>query len=236
MRLHRFFTKEPILGNRIVVKDEHLLHQWRNVFRYNTGTTLVIFDGSGKEFEAVIEKISNREAELNLLGEKQGVVCSSGPTLYQSLIKKDKMEWVVEKATELGVAKIVPIVSERSEKKGFNLERARRIAIEASEQCGRADVPVVGEIISLDESLEQSGDLVIFDSSGKSLELKAKSSKLKPLSLFIGPEGGWSEKELKFFRENNAEIFSLGKLTLRAETAAVVTLGLITHPLSPGGE
>lgn len=231
MRLHRFFIKEPILGNRIVVKDEHLLHQWRNVFRYNTGTTLVIFDGSGKEFEAVIEKISNREAELNLLGEKQGVVCSSGPSLYQSLIKKDKMEWVVEKATELGVAKIVPIVSERSEKKGFNLERARRIAIEASEQCGRADVPVIEDSQKLvDVSFDKNSRIVVFDASGSEIEGVLTTKDYNLMTIFIGPEGGWSEKELKFFRENNAEIFSLGKLTLRAETAAVVALGIFGKP------
>ena len=176
------------------------------------------------EFDAVIEKLNNREAELRLVSEREGIVPDREVVLYQSLIKKDKMEWVVEKATELGVSKIIPIISERSEKKGLNLERARRIAIEASEQCGRADVPVLGSIMGLEECIMGAeGEKIVFDITGEPFSSSVIHN-IYPISLFVGPEGGWTEKEIEIFKESNAKIFSLGKLTLRAETAAIVAL------------
>ncbi len=224
MRLHRFFIKTPITDQKIVIDDEDLLHQWRNVFRYNTGTELLVFNGDGKEYRMVIERIANREAVLEIIEEREGIDCSSGPILYQALIKKDNMEWIVQKATELGVSKIVPILSERSEKKGFNIERARKIAVEASEQCGRAHVPTIESIVELDERILPEGSLAIaFDSSGAPFA-SAVIKNTNPVLLFIGPEGGWSEREIEKFKEAKIEIFSLGKLTLRAETAAVVAL------------
>lgn len=225
MRLHRFFITEPMVGSKIFIKEERLLHQWRNVFRYNTGTELIVFDGSGLEYDALIVKMGNREVELEIVGERKGLLPERQVVLYQSLIKKDKMEWVVEKATELGVTKIIPIISERSEKKGFNLERARKIAIEASEQCGRADVPVIESSQNLADSIKAChGEVIVFDSLGVPFSPTLLTTDHKLLSIFIGPEGGWSDKELEFFRQNGTQIYSLGGLTLRAETASIVAL------------
>lgn len=225
MRLHRFFVDKPLEHTHEIIKDERLIHQWRDVFRYNIGSEIILFDGKGSEFDSVIEKMNNREAEIRLVSERKGIVPDKKIILYQSLIKKDKMEWVVEKATELGVSKITPIISERSEKKGFNIERAKKIAIEAAEQCGRADVPEIGEIVNLIEMLKSCENAIIFDPSGSSfdcLNLEASYSKLT--TIFIGPEGGWTEKELETFKQKGAQMFSLGPLTLRAETAAIAAL------------
>ncbi len=233
MRLHRFYLNTPV-ESETIVKDERLIHQWRNVFRYNVGTELVLFDGSGKEYSGVIEEVNNREAKVKIVESREGIVPQRKVTLYQSLIKKDKMEWVVEKATELGVSRIVPIVSDRSEKKGFNLDRARKIAIEASEQCGRADVPEVGEVVNMEEGIKNSGGkLVVLDSSGPPIHHSSFNIQYS-ISLFIGPEGGWSEKEIELFKEKGAEVYSLGKLTLRAETAAVVAVAYNSSPLALG--
>lgn len=242
MRLHRFYIQNKIEEKaeaEITVREERLFNQWKNVLRYKTGDKVILFNGDGKEWLGEFKDLERKEGKIKILEEKTGVIPKRKITLYQSIIKKDKMEWIVEKATELGVSKIVPIISERSEKKGFNLERANKIAIEASEQCGRGDVPVISEITTLSEALENSGNTIIFDSSGKSLELgaesleKTPSFKLKALSLFIGPEGGWSPEEIKRFKarlndkvgqEAKMEILNLGDLTLRAETAAIAAL------------
>jgi 16S rRNA (uracil1498-N3)-methyltransferase len=232
MRLHRFYIGPKSVTSEVLVDEERLVHQWRNVFRYNVGSEVILFDGSREEYDCVFKKLGNREALLEVISKRVGIVPKKHIILYQSIIKKDKMEWVIEKATELGVSKIVPIISERSEKKGFNQERAQKIAVEAAEQCGRVDVPTIAEVVVLDETLKENENIVVCDGSG-SLELKAKSleqtqsSKLKPLSLFIGPEGGWSEKELDLFKQKGAKICSLGPLTLRAETAAIVALGFL---------
>lgn len=238
MRLHRFFLDNPIEHTKTAIKDERLIHQWRDVFRYNVGSEVIVFDGNGNEYDAVIEKLTNRQAEIRLVSEREGIVPDREVVLYQSLIKKDKMEWVVEKATELGVSKIIPIISERSEKKGLNLERAQKIAIEASEQCGRADVPEVAQVMSLSEALNSCVSPLVFDSFGEDLNHESRIMNHEeknslhnsyftphnPSSLFIGPEGGWTEREIELFKEANAKIFSLGNLTLRAETAAIVAL------------
>jgi 16S rRNA (uracil1498-N3)-methyltransferase len=250
MRLHRFYIDTPIDTESVRITDERLVHQWRDVFRYNVGAEMIIFDGSGKEFDVVIEKITRSEAVLKIFDEREGIVPEKKIVLCQSLIKKDKMEWVVEKATELGVSKIIPIVSERSEKKGFNIERANKIAIEASEQSGRADIPEILEPVDLSvellEEIKKRGfQIVIFDSSGAALETSSSmrsedasmseqsipedvsQSANKSVAIFVGPEGGWSQKEIEIFKEAKTEIFSLGKLTLRAETAAIAALTIL---------
>ena len=223
MRLHRFYINKTIDNEEVVIGDDRLIHQWRNVFRFNVGGEVILFDGSGFEYDCLIEKMNNKEAVLRIIDKRKGVVPDRDIILYQSLIKKDKMEWVVEKATELGVSKIIPIISERSEKKGFNIERAQKIAIEASEQCGRVDVPVVEEIQKLESGIENcEGEIIVFDKSGSSLNLDSRFK--LPASIFIGPEGGWTEREIEKFKESKIKIFTLGKLTLRAETAAIVAL------------
>lgn len=240
MRLHRFYINKIIDNEEVVIDDDRLIHQWRNVFRFNVGGEVILFDGSGFEYDCLIEKMNNKEAVLRIVDKRKGVVPEREVFLYQSLIKKDKMEWVVEKATELGVSKIVPIISERSEKKGFNIERAQKIAIEASEQCGRADVPTVEGIQKLEYVMENcGGEIIIFDPRGLSMNHESeifnhendfRTSLLasrNSVSIFIGPEGGWTEKEIERFKQADAKIFSLGNLTLRAETAVIVAISKI---------
>src|SRR3989344_3031214 len=116
MRLHRFFIDKRIEGREITVTEERLINQWKNVFRYKIGDRVLIFDGNGKEFLGEILGIMNHEVRIMVLETKEGKMPEKRIILCQSLIKKDNMEWVVEKATELGVSKIIPILSERSEK------------------------------------------------------------------------------------------------------------------------
>ena len=230
MRLHRFFIDRPIEVGSFKISDQRLLHQWKNVFRYGEGSEVILFDGSGFEYKVSLEKLENKEAEVNIISKKEGIVSKNKITLYQSIIKKDKMEWVAEKATELGVSKIVPIVSERSEKKDLNLDRIRKIVIEASEQCGRADVPEVEQIMNFESGImNYVGQGIAFDSSG-SVFHNSYFINHNSLSFFVGPEGGWSESEIELFKSNNVKIFSLGSLTLRAETAAITALA-ISKPL-----
>lgn len=229
MRLHRFYIDKYLGADRTLLQDRDLMHQWRSVFRYNVGSEVLLFDGRGGEYVYIIETIDNREAWVRLLEERGGVVPKNKITLFISLIKKDNLELVIEKATELGVSKIVPVLSERSEKKGFNLERAKRIVIEASEQCGRADVPEITSIKQLVDSIEEAeGEVIIFDPTGtpppSPLPLIRGGGTTPPVSLFIGPEGGWSPKELELFKNGKVQVLCLGPLVLRAETAAIAAL------------
>jgi 16S rRNA (uracil1498-N3)-methyltransferase len=143
-----------------------------------------------------------------------------------ALIKKDNFELVLEKATELGVTRIVPVQCARSEKKGLNYERVQKILREASEQSGRATVPIISEIISA-EKLPSEG-LVVFDPRGEKFAREFfAAGHTSPISVAIGPEGGFTDDEIALFHVRNTPVVSTGPQILRAETAAVVALTLI---------
>lgn len=229
MKVHRFFVEEEI-GERktLEIKTEHLLHQWRNVLRFVAGDKVVLFDGRGSDFLCEISAITKNVASLSVLEETAGVIPSKKITLFVSLIKRENFELVLEKATELGVSHIVPVIADRSEKKSLNHERALKIVIEASEQSGRANIPFLDEVVTIEEAVEKykkEVSLVVFDPTGiSSREILTKDSSL---GLFVGPEGGFTPAELEFFVEKEIPIIKLGEQILRAETANIVALSCV---------
>lgn len=229
MKVHRFFVEEEI-GERktLEIKTEHLLRQWRNVLRFVAGDKVVLFDGRGSDFLCEISAITKNVASLSVLEETAGVIPSKKITLFVSLIKRENFELVLEKATELGVSHIVPVIADRSEKKSLNHERALKIVIEASEQSGRANIPFLDEVVTIEEAVEKykkEVSLVVFDPTGISnREILTKDSSL---GLFVGPEGGFTPAELEFFAEKEIPIIKLGEQILRAETANIVALSCV---------
>ncbi len=148
--------------------------------------------------------------------------------LFCSLLKKNNLELVLEKGTELGISEFVPLLSDRSEKKDLDLKRGRKIIKEASEQSGRVIMPNLQEIKNLKDILEgRDRKLVAFHPAGVLLDKKIFSK--KDLGILIGPEGGWSEREVELFLEKSVPVYSLGAQILRAETAAIAlaTLALL---------
>lgn len=228
MKVQRFFIEEKIgEQKRISIYDERLIHQWRNVFRMNTGDEIVLLDNSGSEFPAKFLSLEKNGAEFEILNKiKNEVAPKREVVLYQSLIKKNKFEWVVQKATELGISEFVPILSERSEKKDLNLSRLSIIAREAAEQSGRGELPKLHNLLKLQEALDSiKNDAIVFDASGSRFE--TKNYQLQTINCFIGPEGGWSSNELSLFKSKNIPTVSLGSMTLRAETAAIAVAVLL---------
>lgn len=227
MRLHRFYINEKISGrDEITLTSQELIHQFLNVFRFQTGNQVILFDGSGLEFVSEIINLNKKNILLKIVSHSTKAVGNTEVSLYLSLIKKGNFELAVEKCTEIGVTEIHPIISERSEKKDLNLERLNKIVKEASEQSGRVTLPKVFDIVNLEEAVSQAvkeGKVcVVFDPSGEKHNLVSQ----KNIAIFIGPEGGWSEAELNVFRGNNFRIISIGENILRAETAAIVASSL----------
>jgi 16S rRNA (uracil1498-N3)-methyltransferase len=227
MKLHRFYVSPEIneLTHSIWIHDERLLNQWHKVLRFRQGDQVVLFDGIASDRLYIIVRMEPKGVQLELITEFERKLPNRHIYLFFSLLKKDKNDWVLQKCTELGVSNFVPLIAKRSEKTGFNIERAEKIVIEAAEQCGRSDIPHIREPTSLDTALNEYKDkvqLLVADESPQSLIISQQSD--NPIGIFIGPEGGWTEIELELFKDAEVKHLQLGNLTLRAETAAVAAV------------
>ncbi|MBX4209386.1 16S rRNA (uracil(1498)-N(3))-methyltransferase [Candidatus Parcubacteria bacterium] len=229
MRLHRFFIGHPIDPSKVIsFSDPALVHQLRRVFRFHEGDKAIFFDGAGDDHVSEIVSMGKDDLSFRVL-ETRAVKPHSGRkiSLAVSLIKKDNFEWVIQKGTELGVSEFIPIVSDRSEKKGFNGERARKIMIEACEQSGRADVPSIREPMSLNDLLaSEKRGMVAFHTEGADLSIE-DISRTGDVVACIGPEGGWSADETEAFKKKGAAMVRLDAPILRAETAAIAVATLL---------
>lgn len=230
MRLHNFFVSEKIGEKKsVTITDAGLLHQFKKVFRFTPGQEVVLLDNSGNEYVSEINSLTISEAKVLIKSARENIFHPRRTiTLYQSIIKKDNFEWIVQKGTELGVSKIVPIISERSEKKSLNLDRLAIIAKEACEQSGRAVLPTLSIPVTLADAISDvTLPYLAFHSDGEAFSADIRGAIGRDVSILIGPEGGWSDHELSLFREKGIEIFSLGSQTLRAETASVAVSALL---------
>lgn len=212
------------------------LHYIKAVLRLKPGDKLELLDGTGKVYEAKISRIGKDRASCEIVSSRQE---DSEPktlvTLAQALPKASKMDFVVEKCVELGVHRLIPMTTERTVAKGAKLDRWRKLAKEAAEQSGRAIIPEVTELSDLDSVLKMRDK---FDLALIPWELETKRS-LKSLLLpqflnvlvLIGPEGGFSIKEVEAARAAGFQAASLGKRILRTETAGLAALANIIYEL-----
>ncbi len=231
MRFHRFYLQTPITEKTFDINDRDLVHQWKHVFRYNVGSQVVLFDGSGTDYLCLISAMRNLGATVEILEKHQTADISQRKNIWlcSALLKKDNFDLVVQKATEIGVSNILPVLCEHSEKRKLNLERMRKIAIEATEQSGRGDIPIIHLSQTLVE-IFQTGTLpqekVFFDKSGVPFNQYRAGTNQVSFALFVGPEGGFSEKEISFLRGYNMPAVSLGPQILRSETAVIAVASL----------
>jgi len=232
MKLHHFFIHffiEEKRGDKnfLIITDQDLIHQWSKVLRLALGERIVLLDNSGYEFLVTVSSLAKSGAEFVIAEKRKSAnIPTKEVWLYQSLPKKDTFEWIAEKATELGVTHIVPIVSERSEKKDINGERVKKIIKEASEQSERGVLPTLHEPADLLAALS-AVSVPALALHTKGVSAFHESVKGGSVALFIGPEGGWSDAELILFQNRKIPIVGLGPQILRSETAAVAALSLV---------
>lgn len=224
MRLHRFFIGRDLHEGVLPVDDRDLCHQWSSVLRMKAGDRLIACDGKGHQAEAVIETLTPKGAVLHV-GKPEPVTAEPQRriTLCCAVLKRENFEWVVQKATEAGVSKIVPLLTARTVKTGLKHDRLLRIAREAAEQSGRGIVPEIAEAATLEAFLHNIAKPAVFFHCGTDGDGWVKdAAAAETATCLVGPEGGWSDEEAELARKHGCTIASLGALTLRAETAAVI--------------
>lgn len=224
-KIHRFYTGSELkLKQDFWLHDQAMLWQWNKVLRFRDGQEVVLFDGVQTDRLYKIVELKQNEAHLKMVTEQIRNVPKKHIYLFWSLLKKDNNEYVLQKATELGVSTFVPLITDRTIKKEFNHERAEKIVIEASEQCGRSDIPNVREPIHLQKALEEYKDKIriyICHQGNSKPELTDEK-----IGFIIGPEGGWSDDELAIFTNGDYDHITLSDFTLRAETAAIIAASI----------
>lgn len=212
----------------------------REVLRLKVGDEVYVFDGAGKEFRSQIEESRRDTATLKVIDEV-GPARPESPlqlTLAVALLKGEKFDLVVQKATELGATRIVPVVTKLADIRlrdtsdaSKRVSRWQRIALEASKQSGRAVVPEVKTPVTFESLIREtasSSAIMFSERYGQPLaEVRVESP--SSLTALVGSEGGWTDQEITVARESGWRIITLGGRTLRAETAAITVAALLQH-------
>jgi 16S rRNA (uracil1498-N3)-methyltransferase len=234
-----FLPKERIEGRRGTVVGDELAHL-RKVLRLEPGDRFIVFDDTGWEHEAVVRSFSAHRGDIEILRSYQPERESALQiTLAVGLTKGEKMDFVVEKATELGVLNIVPFISTYTvprlddRKTQARTERWKKIAISAAKQCGRTRLPTVCTLCEFQEFVGQPRDdmlkLFFWEREGQQTLKQVHDSQpdARAVLLIIGPEGGFSVEEADVAQRHGFRSVRLGPRILRAETAAVTALSLV---------
>lgn len=215
--MQRFFVDPSRID---VIEGEEHLHLSKSL-RLREGEEIELLDGA-RVFSAQIAKVEKERTLVRVLGEMPSREADVRLTLYIGALKGEKMDWVAQKCTELGVYAIFPVLMRRSVAQGVRVERLRRIAREAQKQCGRALSPRVEEPVAFGEALSamraHEAGFVAYEGGG---EPPCDIGGAKDAALVIGPEGGIDEGEIEAMRDAGMRILTLGPRILRAETAAV---------------
>ena len=224
----RRWIADEFAGDQAALIGAHADHLVR-VLRAQVGQEFDISTGEHVR-QGRIVNIADGRVEF-ALGEKLEVTASANLTLVLSIFKFDRMEWAIEKCTELGVAKMIPVIAQRTEKHLASaamkrVERWQRIARQASEQSRRTAAPEVTEPVKLREVFEFPGKRIVLAETEQQVMLRDALPADGDIVLAFGPEGGWTEDELKSFREAGWVAASLGNTILRAETAAIAAMAI----------
>ena len=236
----RFFVENgSILSDTIVIGGEDAKHISLSL-RARVGEKITACDGMGTDYECEISNITKDEVSLSVLEKMEsGAEPSLEVTLYQALVKSDKFDFIVQKCTELGVSRIVPVFTDRCISKpdekslAKKIERWNKIAKEAAMQSGRGRIPVIENAVDYDTALSHMketdfGFVCYEENSHEPIdEIYAKSGQIKTASFLVGPEGGISEKEAEKARNKGVYLAGLGPRILRTETAPLCVMSVL---------
>ena len=245
MTRRRFFAPPEAFdlhSRRVSLSTDEAKHL-REVLRLKVGDPVRVFDGVGREYSAVVEKAMRDSAALQIVEE----VKPSSPespiklTLALALLKGDKFDLVVQKATELGINALLPVMTKFADVRirdeadaSKRVVRWQRIALEAAKQSGRAAVPLINPPVKFEtalagNSVEPELRVMFAERGGASISDLSKIAPLYSVTALIGSEGGWADEEIEAGRNYDWQIITLGGRILRAETAAIALTALLQH-------
>ncbi|MDQ7814803.1 MAG: RsmE family RNA methyltransferase [Patescibacteria group bacterium] len=229
MKIHRFIDSFDFSRKKIDISGD-TAHQMKNVLKLKKSETIILCDGKGMDAVASIAEMGKSSVSVIIDQVREN---DAEPkrlvTLYASVLKHDNFDLLIQKATEVGVSEIIPLICDRTVKADIRLDRAMRIAKEAAELAGRGKVPIVRSPSRFTIALGNRDAAAVhhlFDASGSELRQDMTDGSA---AAWIGPEGGWSEEELEEAKKAGLKIATLGAQILRGETAAVVASYLLCH-------
>ena len=224
--LPRLFVETPIGSGARVELDSGQANYLGNVLRLKEGDQVLLFDGSSGEWLAEVADAGKRRMTLAVLEQTTGQ--ESVPDLWLAFapVKKGRVDWLVEKSVELGVARLLPVLTQRTIVDKLNLDRMRAHIVEAAEQCGRTELAAIDPPVKLDtllKSPDPGRTLYFADETGG--EPASSAFRSGPAMILVGPEGGFTPEEAQSIRSQaNSVAISLGPRILRAETAALAAI------------
>ena len=228
--LTRLYISDPLAeGVEVELSKEHA-HYLGNVLRKGVGDAVRVFNGEAGEWRAEITVMSKRAGKLTLIEPLRAPKLCPDITLCFAPIRKHRTSFIIEKAAELGVRKLQPVITARTQFPKFNVEKARLQSIEAAEQTERLDIPDIAPPLKLTQMIEgwDNRTLIYADEAGDAFPaLNALGTLSGPAAILIGPEGGFTPQERELLRSQNfVKPVSLGPRILRADTAALAMLTL----------
>lgn len=227
MDLKRFFCDEKIMGDVAYLRGEEFYHAVK-VTRHKVGYKLILCDDGDTDYYATIKEI-NKDYLVAAIDERVHNPVESAFRLNLYIGNNKDLDTVVQKAVEMGVNSVTPFLSERCNVKQVNYERLNKIVLESSKQCGRARLAAVKPQISFEKAVDEAanGDVFFFYEFEKENFVRDAVIGGKDINVFIGPEGGFSEKETAYAHERGIRTYSLGKRIMRVATAVVAACALI---------
>jgi len=233
----RLYFSDKIQSDLIAHLKKEQTHYLKDVMRLTAGDTFSVFNNEG-EWKATLHTYEKQGAKIKISKKIMDKKNEQNIWLAFSPIKQNLLNFMIQKGTELGVQKFIPILSERSVVKDINIERVKKIIIESAEQSNRISIPEIAELKKLKNFLSdfpKKGCLIFCDINCNSSDLKNILLKkdLGPICILIGPEGDFSELERKLIIDHNQSVsISLAKNILRSETAAIAAITLVNYHLN----
>lgn len=237
--MHRCLIKPEDWDLHCVSLPETEAHHLMHVLRIEAGEQVSVFDGSGREAVALVEIEQDEEVVLHILDPIDSKLPTVEITLLQAVPKGKRMDLIIEKGVELGVARFVPVITARGVVKATKTERWERVALSATRQCGLSRIPEITKVMTVAEALEQysgnglflvaslfDGALPIHD-----VLVQARKDNIDKVAVLIGPEGDLSSEEMQMALDKGGVPVSFGDLVLRVETAAIYAASVISYEL-----